>query len=272
MMQAALYDFTKYQPLSDVEKARLHELSHQFSENASDNQLQLTFDSIEKRPFSVFFYSLPETTYISTWELHPLNCKGLLILDAQLVYSLVAAMLGGNQRNQSFVQMLNNLEMAIYRKWSYNFLSMFLQNTEDKSFTIYHSETRANLSHAFQLNEPCVNVRFHATFNGLSGDISLIIPTVCLEAFLSLGNVTVNPVSTTKPQPIVVSALEITLKALLGKTVLFEKDLNSLQIGDIIPLNQQIANPIDVYIGDDKALSAKPGLAGKHKGIFLCQN
>ncbi len=65
------------------------------------------------------------------------------------------------------------------------------------------------------------------------------------------------------------SKVEVPLRAELGRTYLTLRQIGSLQVGDVIPLNRRIHEPLEVYVGDALKFRAEPGRTGKRHALRI---
>lgn len=64
---------------------------------------------------------------------------------------------------------------------------------------------------------------------------------------------------------------EVELRAELGKATLPISDLMNLEVGDVIPLQQRVKEPIRVYVGDRETFRAMTGKAGKRRALKVLE-
>ncbi len=63
--------------------------------------------------------------------------------------------------------------------------------------------------------------------------------------------------------------IPLELTPLLGKATLDASDYHSLQVGDVIVLDQKADEPLDVKVGEKLEFKATAGLYHNHKAIKI---
>ncbi len=70
-------------------------------------------------------------------------------------------------------------------------------------------------------------------------------------------------------KPKTIKTLKTPVKAVLGRASLTMRELKSLQVGDIVPLDSHLDSPIEVLIGDRTKLSGQLGVFQNHVAVQL---
>lgn len=61
--------------------------------------------------------------------------------------------------------------------------------------------------------------------------------------------------------------MDVEMRAELGRTLLPVTELMQLEIGDVIPLDSRVTDPIRVFVGSRLAVSASAGKSGKRRAL-----
>jgi flagellar motor switch protein FliM len=66
-----------------------------------------------------------------------------------------------------------------------------------------------------------------------------------------------------------VRMVNVQVRAELGRTRLPVVELQNLEVGDVIPLQQKISDPIKVFVGTQEKFKAAPGRSGRHRALRI---
>jgi len=140
-------------------------------------------------------------------------------------------------------------------------------------------ETNPQFTQIIAPNEMVVLVTVEVKVGERMGMINLCLPYLVLEPVLEKLS-TLFLFSTkaklTSPEQVEVIRKKIEwakvdMATLLGQTEILVRDLLDLAPGDVIPLTQNIKDPLPIYVGNFQKFRGIPGLHGEHLAIQLTE-
>lgn len=112
------------------------------------------------------------------------------------------------------------------------------------------------------------------TAKGSIGTIDMCLPYIKLEGILDqlLAEKFISPIGDTKPENVMYNTIKdsnLVVQAELGKTVLPLSKLESLNVGDIIPLMSLVTDDVIVDVSGSKVYKGRFGLNGAKRGVVV---
>lgn len=287
------YDFKKQQPIPDKRKLTLAYIYHLFASKASktlslffQSPVNISVISLEQAPLSQLLTWFTYPTSFANLEMSPLKENAIFEIDPEISYPAISFMLGGGGAAPSFSYSLSNLELAVNRK----FINMLLKDLEeawnpflDLEFKVNEISNISSQSYmeAIPKSNSYLIVRFDVTWKLFKGLMTIAIPVGSLEPVNEILESFTEEVpfhiyhlvqKDTPTEYIDLKKIEVELKARLGSLNISKQEIQELQPGDILLLDQKTHQPIDIVIGEEIPFTGIPGISGKHKGILIRQN
>lgn len=257
-----------------------HLYAKQVSESLSafsDLSIETKLIGVEQVPFSQYIRSLLNPTCIATLDMQPLSGCGFFEINSSIAYIITNKMLGGDLDVLTHAHGMSNLEMAINRK----LINLLLKQLSfawkpilEVSFFINKIYAEPHSARVIPAFEPCLVSRIEIKIHHIKGLLTIAIPILSLSSLIN--KIELSQLLGPAPAPsssfaeINLESLPVELTARIGHIELSKKDLENLQIGDIIPLDHNAADLIPIFIDDEKIFEGKPGLIGKNKAIKVC--
>ena len=232
--------------------------------------ITVTFNSFEQMSLCKYLYSLSNTSNLALSSMLPLKGSCLLEVSTMISRSAINVMLGGDPDVPSFSHPLNNLETAINRKFM------------DILFDQLHDAWAPYLNISFILTDflkapikitsiPCEDsylaAFFDITWKSAKGTMSIALPSTCLESVKE--QLPLTEAAPLPQQEVDLSDLCVPLRAVLGRTKIPSKEIQQLQPGDVLLLDQEAGAPIEIMLNKESVCKGIPGLKGNHKAILI---
>ncbi|MGZ3775006.1 MAG: flagellar motor switch protein FliM [Pseudobdellovibrionaceae bacterium] len=240
----------------------------------------ITLTSTEFLKFGEFINTLPMPTCMSVLRFGNLRGSALFVIESKLAYALVDSFFGGADRPYTKIdgKDFTPIELSIVQK----VVGLAISDLEQAWSSIEKigcSFVRTEVNPQFVGIVPPTDVVIASTFDveleNATGTISIVIPYATIEpikqklqtGFQVESDQTDKKLWTSIIQAqLLETALEI--KVNLGETEIKLKDLMSLKVGDVIPLNQDASGEFDVNVEGVKKFK---GYYGIHHGTVAMQ-
>ncbi len=238
--------------------------------------------SVDQITYSEFIMSLvtPSCTY--TFAAPPLEVGCLLDFNPTLSFALIDRMFGGAGKLLETERELTGIERTVMSRLAgklYHDLERSWENIlkidiEQKSF-----ETNPQFIQIVPPGETVVVVSFQIKLFQATGLLTLCYPYVSLEPIIGKLSAQ-NWIDATKRraqdsdrhinlQNVNVAGAD--LSAVLMDTTIKIGEFLKLNVGDIIPAEAKISQPVDVYVNKRKKYTGRPGLSGKHRAVQISE-
>jgi flagellar motor switch protein FliM len=209
--------------------------------------------------FGEFLKSIPVPTSMHLFKLEPLRGSALIIVESKIIFMLVDIIFGGSGRNAFKIEgrEFTAIESNIIKKVILSALvdiEKAWQSLIDLKITYQRSEINPQFVQLVTPTDVVVVSNFEIEVEYSSGTISLCIPYSTLEPLrdrLQAGyqseqmEVDKTWISRFKGG---LFASKVDLTARLGSAEIHAGEVISLKKGDVIPLDQFVTDPIDLYV------------------------
>jgi flagellar motor switch protein FliM len=129
-------------------------------------------------------------------------------------------------------------------------------------------ETNTQFAQIISPNEVVALVTFDVKLSDIQGMMNVCLPYITVESiipklrtrywFNSVGKQIDN--SSKELIESKISLTKVPIRAILGKTSITVSDLAELQKGDVLPLEKDINEELDIFVGNLHKFTAKPGV------------
>lgn len=275
------YDFKRPTKLSKDYVNTLFMIFEDFCKYAGNHlttqmrtNVSLKLASIEQISYDEFIHSIPKFTLLGLFHSSPLNGIQMVEINPQFCQLLVELLCGGNEAEilkskEEEKKSFTDIELAIleevYKVFVLAFENVWSEVVE-LDCLLDTLETNPQLLQNMSPNEPVILVTCTVSILNRKAFINLCVPYVFFEAIidkLSFRNWfdsdnEFNKVDNEQLQKNI-EQVDLDLKMMLGETQMTFSDIASLEVGDAIPLNQKISDPLKMYIENQFFGLVKPG-------------
>ncbi|MFJ7735223.1 flagellar motor switch protein FliM [Lysinibacillus sp. NPDC097287] len=242
--------------------------------------VQITVASVDQIPFEEFVRSIPNMTLINVFEVPPLDGNILMEINPNIAYSMLDRLMGGSGASHSNVDNLTEIETKIMTNLferSFDNLREAWENIAEIDPILVELEVNPQFLQMISPNETVVVISLNTIIGETSGMINICIPHVVLEPIVP--NLSVRywmQTNTKEMSPEQTQMLEkrvkqaqLPLSVELGITDITIEDFLLMQIGDVIQLDQKIADPLMLRVGTLPKFTVQPGKQGKKLAIQI---
>lgn len=238
--------------------------------------------SIEQITYDEFIRSLPSPTILGIFSMGPLEGTLLLEMSPSLAFTMIDRLLGGQGYGSEKNRDLTEIEQTIVEhrvEQMINLIGEAWSEVIESQPEFISLETNPQFTQIVAPNEMIVLVTLEVRVGEMVGMINLCLPYLVLEPILDkLSTLFLfsTQAKVTSPEQIKVIRKKIEwakvdMTTLLGQSEILVRDLLELAPGDVIPLIQNVKEPLSVYVGNFKKFRAVPGLHGEHLAVQLTE-
>jgi len=224
--------------------------------------------------FGEFVNTLPIPSCMCIMRFNELRGPALLVFESKLAYAIIDSYFGGTDRPFTKIEgkEFTSIELSFMKR----VMDMALTDLEEAWAPVHKIDAqymRTEINPQFvgvvPPSDVIITTTFEVEFESASGTIMVVIPYSTIEPIkqkLSSSYQSENDVVDslwTQSMNEHVGHAESTAIVKLGDTQMTVGDLVSLQLGDIIPINQEVSGELCVEIEGVKKLYC---LAGEYKG------
>jgi flagellar motor switch protein FliM len=240
----------------------------------------ITLTSTEFLKFGEFINTLPMPTCMSVLRFGNLRGSALLVIESKLAYALVDSFFGGADRPYTKIdgKDFTPIELSIVRR----VVELAINDMENAWASIEKigcSFVRTEVNPQFVGIVPPTDVVIASTFDveleNATGTISIVIPYATIEPIkqkLSTGFQVESDQTDKKLWTAIIKEqlldTDLDIKVNLGETEIKLKDLMTLKVGDVIPLDQDASGEFDIQVEGVKKFK---GYYGIHHGTVAVQ-
>mgnify|MGYP003411707729 FL=1 len=242
--------------------------------------VQITVASVDQIPFEEFVRSIPNMTLINVFEVPPLDGNILMEINPNIAYSMLDRLMGGSGTSHSNVDNLTEIETKIMTNLferSFDNLREAWENIVEIDPMLIELEVNPQFLQMISPNETVVVISLNTIIGETTGMINICLPHVVLEPIVPNLSVRYWMQSNTKEMsPEQTKTLENRVKqsvlpvvAELGTTSISVEDFLMMNIGDVIELDQKIANPLILKVGNLPKFTVQPGKLNKKMAVQI---
>lgn len=244
--------------------------------------VQISVASVDQIPFEEFVRSIPNMTLINVFEVPPLDGNILMEINPNIAYSMLDRLMGGSGTSYSNVDNLTEIEQKIMTNLferSFDNLREAWENIAEIDPMLVELEVNPQFLQMISPNETVIVISMNTIIGETSGMINICIPHVVLEPIIHNLSVQYWMQSNTKePTEAQIKALETKVKqsdlqlvAELGTSTISIEDFLTMNIGDVIQLDQKISDPLILRIGDIPKFTVQPGKLKKKMAVQIIE-
>lgn len=240
--------------------------------------VQITVASADQIPYEEFIRSIPKMTILNVYEVLPLEGRILMEVNPNIAYAMMDRMLGGRGASYNKVENLTEIETKIMSNTfekAFENLREAWSTIEEIDPVLSDFEVNPQFLQMVSPNETVVVISLNTTIGEASGMINICIPHVVLEPIipkLSVHYWMQTEKKEKEPEKLAllekgIQRADVSLAVELGTSEINIQDFLTLDIGDVIQLNQSIEKPLMIKVGDIPKFIGQPGKANKRIAI-----
>ncbi len=249
-------------PMLEIVCDRLLRLLSTSVRNFTSDNAEITLDGITSIRFGDYLNSIPLPAMLNVFKAEDWDNFGLLIIDSQLVYSIVDVLLGG-RRGNSAIRIEGRPYTTIERSLLERFVNIILRDLSSAfepiskvTFTYNRLETNPRFATIARQSNASVVARFVVDMEGRGGRMTLLFPYATLEPIRELllqqfmGEKFGRDSIWEGHMAAKLWETEIDLKAVLDEVYTPVGDVVRWKKGSFLPLLAQEGDPVNIRSGD----------------------
>lgn len=283
------YNFKRPRLFSQDQMRVLSHVHEAFARDASvflSAQLRTIVDisltAIDQVLYSEYVMSSAPPSAIFVAEARDLGQRMIFELDPRLVIFTIEKLFGGPGEFLKKAREVSQIEQRIMSKVmarAFHELEKAWRQVYDVQIVEETFESNAEFVQILPGVEPAMVCTFEVTVYDQTSFINICYPYLMLERMLSHSALSqwitsatsnVNPVVRERYEESL-RGMNVEMRAELGRTRLAVNELMGLEVGDVIPLNLRVTDPIKVFVGSKHTLTAMAGKAGKRRALRVLE-
>lgn len=242
--------------------------------------VQISVASSETVTFSEFTNALSNPVILGVINFNPLPGNIVIELQTNLGYAMIDRMLGGAGQPLDKNRDFSEIELSILDKIMVMCMTLMREpwkNVVDLDPFMERIESNPQFAQIIAPNEMIAIVTLNVKIGDVEGFMNVCLPFITLENIMDKLNTkywfsTMQEVSDETYQEYIeamIKRVDIPLKAVLGKSVISVMDFSTLQVGDIIRLDNKVDDELEVYVGNLKKFTALPGVNKENYAVRI---
>ena len=230
--------------------------------------------------FGEFMKTLPVPTSLHIVKMDPLRGHALLVVESKLIFNLLECFFGGTGRShfkiegRDFTSIENRIITRIVKT-----ALIELENAWKPVIPIDFQYVRSEVNPQFAAIVPpsdlVIVVHFEFELDQAIGKMLLCLPYSTIEPIRSKLHASYQSdqleidetwINRLKKR---ISEVEVEIIAELGKTNIMAEDLLKLDVGDVLVLNQDVGQPLKIYVEGVQKFTGYPGVYKGSKAIKI---
>lgn len=283
------YDFKRQNKFSKDHirtLSMIHEAFSRILSTALSGQLrmlvQIEVVSVEQMTFDEYSRSMPGPTILNIFTMEPMVGTALLEFNIDLTSAVIDRMLGGPGKVTRIRRDLTDIERTLIQSVTTRTLGNLAEAWENiVKFNprLESTETNPRFVQIVPPTDPVVLISFEAKLGENTGPMSLCIPYIVLEpvmnkisaqAMFATQRMHQSEEYKVRLHERVVNTF-VPFSVVLGSSQVSLGDIVTLQVGDILPLNQPHGDDLPIVIGDVEKFKGRPGTLRNRMAVQITE-
>ncbi len=242
--------------------------------------VDITLTAVDQVLYSEYVMSSAPPSALFVAEEQMTGQKMVFEIDPRLVVFTIEKLFGGQGQFMRKAREISQIEQRIMSKVvgrSFMELEKAWRQAQDIKFKEVAFETNAEFVQIIPSVEPALVCTFEVSVYEHKSFINLCYPYMMLEKalgraglkqFISTASVPTPPAHRARYEESL-RKVDVELRAELGRASVALSDLQSLQVGDVIPLQRRVSEPVQVFTGKGHKFFAEPGRSGKRHALRI---
>ncbi|HEY9069264.1 MAG TPA: flagellar motor switch protein FliM [Candidatus Ozemobacteraceae bacterium] len=244
---------------------------------------QATIISVDQLTFEELIRSIYSPTFITAFKSERLDGKGLIDINLNVVFTILDRLLGGNGTPLGTLRQLTDVEKQIMHKLMNRIILERLReawiNVIDLSPSIELIESNPQFAQIVPPNDMVLSVVIEIKIHDVTGIMTLCIPYNTVESIAAKFNAA-SWFAAVRKEPLTtnydaitsqVKAVNLPFVAELGTQTVTLQDILTLQVGDLLVLDQLVKEDLNVRVGNRVKFRGRPGIVGKKMAVSITQ-
>lgn len=225
-----------------------------------------------------FTNSISNPAVLGIIDFAPLDGQIILDIAPDIAFVFIDRILGGNGRPLGEVRNFTEIEISLLKKLITQIIKLLKEpweNVMEISPKLEKIETNSQFAQIVSPSETIALITLNIKIGEVEGMINFCIPHLVIEPILPKLNTrfwftSMNKEQTPEDEEIISTRVEktkVTIRAVLGSTLITVGDFIDLQVGDVIQLDTPINEDVKIYVKDQLKYYGKPGIKKKKMAV-----
>ncbi len=280
-----IYDFRQQNTLSREHVRTMQIVQETFARNFSTmlasqlrSVVQVSIQSIEQHSYDEYVRDLANPNLLTLLSLSPMSGAAVFQLPLEVAFCAAELMLGGAGRGEAPMRPLTELELGLIRGIVERALPELRYALEPVVVTeprIVSQESNPQYAQVAAPTDMVIVVTYEVRIEAVAGHATLCIPFSSLQPYLEALSATSlygaqntsNLAESRARLHAHVTETPVTVSAQFRQLEMTAADLVSLRVGDVVPLNHPLEEPLLMTVGDTPTHLARIGR--RHRRLAL---
>jgi flagellar motor switch protein FliM len=286
--EARSYDFASQDRIIRGRMPTLEMVNERFARlwriglfNLIRRSAELSVRGIELIKFGDYLHSLYVPTNLNLIRFKPLRGTGLIVFEPTLVFAVVDNFFGGDGRYPTRIEgrEFTATEMRVIHlmlKQTFTDLHEAWAPVMNVDFEYINSEINPHFANIVSPREYVVVTRFHVELDGGGGDIHITLPYSMLEPIRELLDAGIQSDRNDRDESWAVmlreqlNSAEVELSSVLAQRRMSLRELTSLKIGDVLPI--ELPKDVPLCVEGIPVFTGQFGVANERNAIKITAN
>jgi len=235
--------------------------------------------SVDQLTYEEFIRSIPTPTTLAIINMDPLKGNAILEIDPAVTFSIIDRLFGGTGEGTKAQHELTDIETSVMEGIIVRILGNMREawtQVIDLRPRLGQIDTNPQFAQIVPPTDMVVLVTLETKVGDVEGMINFCIPYLTIEPIIGKLSTqfwfsTVHRATTTENLNVLkdkLSTVDVNVVAEIGKINIPVREVLSLQVGDIIRLNNtRMGDPYSLNIGNKKKFLCRPGVIGKKMAV-----
>ena len=244
--------------------------------------VQVDVIAVDALPFGDFSNSLTNPDVMAIVDFSPLSGSIILEMSPAIAFCCIDRILGGRGAMMQDIREFTEIESALLERTIVQMLNIYKtswENVVDISPRLEKTETNPQFAQVISPNEMVALVTFNVKVAEAEGMMNICIPYIVVEPIMSklttkfwYSLVEKEPIANAKEMlELKLRSAYVPIRGVLGKTNITVSELLGLSAGDVLPLDRDVCDEIDVFVGELLKFKARPGVMRKRSALKVTQ-
>ena len=283
--QVKNYDFARPSKFSKEHLRTLEIIFEHYGRLLSTNlpvylrkNIQVEVMNSEAVTYSEFTNALSNPVLLGVVEFAPLRGDILMELASSLGYAIVDRMLGGMGVPLEKARDFSEIELSVLERIFTVLVDLLREpwkNVVEIHPRLERIETNSQFAQIISPGEMIAIVTINLKIGDVEGLMNICLPFITLESVMDklntkfwYSNMQIKDEETY--HEVIESLIDrapVSVKAVLGKSLISVSDFVNLQPGDIIRVDTNVDDELDIYVGNIRKFTALPGSSGTNYAV-----
>lgn len=238
--------------------------------------------SVEELSYYEFNNSIANPAVLSVIDFYPLEGQIIIDMSSTIAFALIDRILGGQGKAIEESRAFTEIELTLIKKVIKELTSLMIdpwENVIELEPKLDKIETNSQFAQVVSPNETTALITLNLKIGEVQGYLNICIPHIVIEPILSklstqywFSSINKKPNEKSKgilEKRITNSSVGVIVE--LGQTHITVKDFLELQLGDVIPLDNNVNSELEIKVGNRHKYFGVPGITKNKTAVKIAR-